>query len=120
MKPMPGIHLRVQHGACHQPNHRRTDGTATKRQDDRSHARPFGNADTYTPPNIIIEKAELIHYVSDPSYYDETVEPTQLYLQPVWYFQGHNENGDEVNIYIQALKQEYLLPETSKKLSGSS
>ncbi|MBN2117962.1 MAG: LysM peptidoglycan-binding domain-containing protein [Anaerolineales bacterium] len=73
---------------------------------------PFGNADSYTPPSITIEKVELMYYVSDPSYYDETLEPAPIHLQPVWYFYGHNENGDEVNIYIQALRQEYLLPET--------
>ncbi len=76
---------------------------------------PFGNADQYISPDTIIEKVELVYYVSDPTSYDDTLDPAQVevYLQPVWYFQGHNENGDVVNIYIQALKQEYLLPETT-------
>lgn len=75
---------------------------------------PFGNADHYIPPNVVIEKVELIYFVLDPTYYGEAVDPTQvkIYLQPAWYFQGHNENGDEVDILVQALKQEYLLPET--------
>ena len=73
---------------------------------------PYGNADAYIPPNTTIEKVELMYYATDPAYYDETLEPGEVYLQPVWYFQGHNENGDEVNIYIQALRQEYLLPQT--------
>jgi len=73
---------------------------------------PYGNADQYVSPDTIIEKVELVYYVSDPSSYDQTLEPGQIYLQPVWYFHGHNDNGDEVNIFIQALRQEYLLPET--------
>jgi len=73
---------------------------------------PFGNADSYTPPDTVIEKIELIYFTNDPTAYDDTLDPAQvkLYLQPVWHFSGHNENGDEVNTYIQALKQEYLLP----------
>ncbi|MGB8982794.1 MAG: hypothetical protein WCC12_13030, partial [Anaerolineales bacterium] len=74
---------------------------------------PFGNADSYTPPDTVIEKIELIYFTNDPTAYDDTLDPAQvkLYLQPVWHFSGHNENGDEVNTYIQALKQEYLLPQ---------
>lgn len=73
---------------------------------------PFGNADAYSPPDILIEKIELIYFTFDPTFYDDTLDPAQvkLYLQPVWYFRGHNENGDTVNMYIQALRQEYLLP----------
>ena len=62
-----------------------------------------------------IEKNEMNYITNDPTAYDDTLDPAQvkLYLQPIWYFQGHNENGDEVNMYIQALKQEYLLPQPS-------
>jgi LysM repeat protein len=76
---------------------------------------PFGNADHFIPPDITIEKIELIYFTNDPTYYDDTLDPAQvkLYLQPVWHFYGHNENGDEVNMYIQALRQEYLLPEST-------
>ncbi len=73
---------------------------------------PYGNADSYIPPDTIIDKVELMYYATDPAYYDPTLESAEIYLQPVWYFQGHNANGDEVNIFIQALRQEYLLPET--------
>ncbi|RPJ26988.1 MAG: LysM peptidoglycan-binding domain-containing protein [Chloroflexi bacterium] len=73
---------------------------------------PFGNADAYVPPNTIIEKVELMYFATDPASYDQSLEPGEVYLQPVWYLQGHNDNGDEVNIYVQALRQEYLLPQT--------
>jgi LysM repeat protein len=75
---------------------------------------PFGDADSLVPPDTFIEKIELIYFVTDPTYYDDTLDPEQvkLYLQPVWHYYGHNEHGDEEHTYIQALRQEYLLPQT--------
>ncbi|HET9912722.1 MAG TPA: hypothetical protein VFQ13_12575, partial [Anaerolineales bacterium] len=76
---------------------------------------PFGDADSFVPPDTFIEKIELIYFVTDPTYYDDTLDPEQvkLYLQPVWHYYGHDEDGNEEHTYIQALRQEYLLPESN-------
>jgi len=76
---------------------------------------PFGDADSFIPPDSFIEKIELIYYITDPAYYDDTLDSEQvkLYLQPVWHYYGHDEDGNEEHTYIQALRQEYLLPESN-------
>ena len=42
-----------------------------------------------------------------------TPDPTAgpVYIQPAWRFQGHYWDGSEFEILIQALKDEFLLPE---------
>lgn len=40
-----------------------------------------------------------------------TTEDGNSYIEPVWHFQGRYENGTEFDVLIQALKQEFLLPE---------
>lgn len=74
---------------------------------------PFGDADHYIAPNMTIEKVELVYFVSNPTYQKNTMDPLQIerYIQPAWHFSGHYANGDEVDILIQALKQEFLSPE---------
>ncbi len=61
-----------------------------------------------TPPTAAIEKVELVYYVPDPRYVPAS---DQRYIQPVWRFYGHYSNGDEFEVLIQALKEEFLLPE---------
>ena len=75
---------------------------------------PYGNADSYILPNVTIDRVELVYFVSRPTYNRETMESlqTQKYIQPVWHFHGHDTNGDEIDILVQALQQEFLAPET--------
>jgi hypothetical protein len=67
-------------------------------------------------PTATIEKVELIHFMSDPRYAAPMPSPDTLYFQPVWCFSGHYSNGDEFEILIQALQQQYLLPEIQSAL----
>jgi hypothetical protein len=62
------------------------------------------------PPTATVEKVELVYFVSNPQY---STDPNAgyPYLQPAWRFYGHYSNGDEFEILIQALRDEYLLPE---------
>ncbi|MGE5072425.1 MAG: LysM peptidoglycan-binding domain-containing protein, partial [Anaerolineae bacterium] len=62
-------------------------------------------------PTATIENIELVHFASDPRYRAKDSGGQQIYFQPVWRFYGHYSTGDEFEILIQALKQEYLLPE---------
>jgi hypothetical protein len=68
------------------------------------------DASVTNPPTATVEKVELVYFVSDPRY---TTEPNSgyPYLQPAWRFYGHYSNGDEFEVLIQALQDEYLLPE---------
>jgi len=65
----------------------------------------------FSIPVPTIEKVELVYYTSDPRYtvVGPAGEPT--YIQPVWRFYGHYDTGDEFEIIVQALKEEFLLPE---------
>jgi hypothetical protein len=72
--------------------------------------------ETYTPPTANIEKVELVYYVPDPRYLPPDPNSDQAYfhpayIEPAWRFYGHYSNGDEFEILIQALKDEFLLPE---------
>ncbi len=64
-----------------------------------------------TNPTASIESIELVYFTPDKRYTipDPSTGPT--YLQPVWRFSGHYSNGDEFEILVQALKEEFLLPE---------
>ena len=33
------------------------------------------------------------------------------YIEPAWHFVGHCEDGTQLDVLIQAIKQEFLLPE---------
>ncbi|HEX2996657.1 MAG TPA: LysM domain-containing protein, partial [Anaerolineales bacterium] len=65
----------------------------------------------YVPPDATIEKVELVYYTSDPRYMKPEAGTGTQYIQPAWRFYGHYSSGDEFEILVQALKQEYLLPE---------
>lgn len=69
--------------------------------------------ENYVPPAATIEKVELVYYIPDPLYGNPAANPgvTPQYIQPAWRFYGHYSNGDEFEFLVQALKQEFLLPE---------
>ena len=76
---------------------------------------PYGNANEYIPPDMVIDKVELIYLVTAPRNPDGTpdISQTTNYLQPAWHFTGHYANGGVVDILVQALKPEYLSPDMS-------
>jgi hypothetical protein len=51
--------------------------------------------------------------IPDPLYgtLDPNAGAAPQYIQPAWRFYGHYSNGDEFEFLVQALKQEFLLPE---------
>lgn len=65
----------------------------------------------FAAPALTIEKVELVYYEPYTRYatFDESGDAG--YIQPAWRFYGHYESGDEFEVLIQALKQEFLLPE---------
>ena len=67
----------------------------------------------YIPPNLTINHVELVYYVSNPYYQvnDPNYSQRSAYIQPVWHFQGRYGDGSEFDVLMQALKQEFLLPE---------
>ena len=87
------------------------------------HVYPEGNdpsaAPDYAPPNLNIDRVELVYYVSNPYYQinDPNYSQRSPYIQPVWHFHGRYEDGTEFDVLIQALKQEFLLPELAPGLS---
>jgi LysM repeat protein len=58
-----------------------------------------------------IEGVELVYFMPDQRYNipDPTAGP--VYIQPAWRFHGHFWDGSELEILVQALKDEFLLPE---------
>ena len=72
-----------------------------------------------TPPNLTIDKVELVYFVSNPYYQvnDPNYSQRSPYFQPTWHFIGHYDDGTEFDILIQALQQEFLLPELAPGLS---
>jgi LysM repeat protein len=62
-------------------------------------------------PSLTIEKVELVYYIPNPQYRDQNPSPGPRYIQPAWRFYGHSSDGSEVEFLVQALKQEFLLPE---------
>lgn len=75
---------------------------------------PFGNGDHYVQPDITIDRVELIYYVSNPMFQqgdNPQANANLRYIQPAWHFRGHYANGDELDVLIQALQQQYLSPE---------
>jgi hypothetical protein len=67
----------------------------------------------YTPPNLTITQVELVYYVSNPYYQvnDPNYNQRSPYIQPAWHFRGRYDDGSGFDVLIQALKQEFLLPE---------
>ncbi len=66
---------------------------------------------SYVPPELTIETVELVYYVPDPHFGNQNLNTGPRYLQPAWRFYGHYSDGSEVGFLVQALKQEFLLPE---------
>lgn len=77
-------------------------------------------SETSTPPTLTIEKVELVYFVSNPLYQanDPNASRRSPYIQPAWHFSGHYSNGDEFDIIVQALKQEFLSPEIAPYIQG--
>lgn len=67
----------------------------------------------FTPPTATIEIVDLAYHVRYPPYSLADPSAGIQYIQPVWRFYGHYSNGDEFEILVQALKEEYLLPKLS-------
>jgi hypothetical protein len=67
--------------------------------------------ENYVPPDLTIEWVELVYYVPDQSMDMSRTGPDFRYLQPAWRFFGHYSDGSEAQFLVQALKQEFLLPE---------
>jgi hypothetical protein len=58
--------------------------------------------------NATIEKIDLVYYATDLTYGNIPQDMPPLYVQPVWRFYGHYENGEEIYILVQALQPDYL------------
>ena len=69
----------------------------------------------YAPPSVTIDSIELEYFVNNPYYQvnDPNYERRSMYIQPVWHFQGHYEDGSGFDMMIQALKREFLSPQLS-------
>jgi hypothetical protein len=72
---------------------------------------PYGNADQYNPPNLTIDKVDLVYFLGTSLYPEDYPEAQEHYIQPAWHFHGHDDHGSVLDIFIQALKPEYLMPE---------
>jgi hypothetical protein len=77
---------------------------------------PFLSPD-YVSPSLTIDRVELVYFVSNPYYQvnDPNYNQRSTYIQPVWHFHGRYEDGGEFDALIQALQQEFLLPELVPK-----
>jgi hypothetical protein len=71
----------------------------------------------YAQPNLTIDHVELVYYVSNPYYQvnDPNYSQRSPYIEPAWHFRGRYDDGTEFDVLIQALKQEFLLPELAPK-----
>lgn len=58
-----------------------------------------------------IESVELVYFTPDKRYAVPDPSAGLAYIQPAWRFRGHYWDGSEFEILIQALKEEFLLPE---------
>lgn len=66
------------------------------------------------PPDELsatIEQVELVYFTPNQRYKAADASAGPTYIQPVWRFQGHYWDGSEFEILVQALKDEFLLPE---------
>jgi LysM repeat protein len=72
-----------------------------------------GSSGVYVQPNLTISKIELVYFVSNPYYQvnDPNYDQRSNDIQPVWHFHGRYDDGTEFDMLIQALKEEFLLPE---------
>jgi hypothetical protein len=71
------------------------------------------NANDGTLPTMTIESIELVYYVANPRYLTPDPNGEPPYIQPMWLFVGRYSSGDTFFILVQALTQDYLLPEVA-------
>ena len=62
-------------------------------------------------PTATIESVELVYFTPNQRYSVPDPAAGPVYIQPAWHFQGHYWDGSEFEILVQALKDEFLLPE---------
>ena len=74
---------------------------------------PEQPANDGTLPTMTIERIELVYYVANPRYLTPDPNGEPPYIQPAWLFVGRYSNGDTFFILVQALTQDYLLPEVA-------
>ena len=65
----------------------------------------------YSDQTGIIEEVELAYYLKNPSLIIPEMITEPIYIQPVWRFYGHFSGGDEFEIFVQALEDEFLSSE---------
>jgi hypothetical protein len=65
-----------------------------------------------TTISATLERVELVYYTPDPRFSTTEQMPQPQYIQPVWRFFGRYADGTVFEIYVQALTQEFLSPET--------
>jgi hypothetical protein len=70
------------------------------------------------PPTVTIDSIQLVYYTANPRYAANYPEAMTPYLQPVWLFSGRVSNGNIIEIYVQALQQQFLLPEAAPGVQG--
>jgi hypothetical protein len=58
-----------------------------------------------------IESVELVYFTPNQRYVVPDPSAETVYIQPAWRFQGHYWDGSEFEILVQALRDEFLLPE---------
>jgi hypothetical protein len=85
---------------------------------DRPNTMPEPPATSLEPPKLTVDQVELIYFTSNPEFGANDTNALELYIQPAWHFRGHYENGDEFDIIVQALKQEFLSPELAPYIQG--
>ncbi len=67
--------------------------------------------DQPAPPTATVEKIELVYYLREARTSLPEQDGSPATIQPAWRFYGHYSSGEEFEILVQALKDEYLLPE---------
>jgi LysM repeat protein len=77
---------------------------------------PYGNADQYVNPDVVVELVELVYYSINPAN-QASIPEGDTYVQPAWHFRGKFSNGNVFEVLIQALKQEYLSPELDQNVT---
>ncbi|MCL5428340.1 MAG: hypothetical protein M1347_00865 [Chloroflexi bacterium] len=63
---------------------------------------------TVEVPTAVIDNVELVYLIPYPSY---ALPDSDFYIQPMWHFTGHYSRGDVFEVFVQALRPEFLSPE---------
>jgi hypothetical protein len=80
---------------------------------DQPYALPEPVQSSGPAPTLTIDSIELVYYTPNPQYASSYPDAMSPYIQPVWRFYGHYSDGSEMEILIQALKPDFLLPEAA-------